>query len=58
MAFASTVTVDEIESLEMASFPGEITVVSSGKCEEFDQAMAYLGAQEDRKSTRLNSSHA
>ena len=46
MAFASTVTVDEIESLEMATFPGEITVVSSGKCEEFEQAMAYLGAQE------------
>lgn len=46
MAFASTVTVDEIESLEMATFPGEITVVSSGKCEEFEQAMAYLGVQE------------
>jgi ribonuclease D len=46
MAFANTVTVDEIESLEMATFPGEITVVSSGKCDEFEQAMAYLGAQE------------
>ena len=46
MAFASTVTVDEIESLEMASFPGEITVVSSDRSEEFDQAMAYLGAQQ------------
>ncbi len=46
MAFASTVTVDEIESLEMASFPGEITVVSSDKSEEFDQAMVYLGAQQ------------
>ena len=46
MAFASTVTVDEIESLEMATFPGEITVVSSGKCEEFEQAMAELNAKE------------
>ena len=46
MAFASTVTVDEIESLEMASFPGEITVVSSDKSEEFDQAMKYLGQQQ------------
>lgn len=46
MAFASTVTVGEIEQLEMASFPGEITVVSSDKSEEFDQAMAYLGEQQ------------
>ena len=46
MAFASTVTVGEIEQLEMASFPGEITVVSSDTSEEFDQAMAYLGAQQ------------
>ena len=46
MAFASTVTVDEIESLEVASFPGEITVVASAHCEEFDQAIAYLSRQE------------
>lgn len=46
MAFASTVTVDEIEQLEMATFPGEITVVSSDRSEEFDQAMAYLGEQQ------------
>ena len=46
MAFASTVTVDEIEQLEMASFPGEITVVSSDKSDEFEQAMAYLGEQQ------------
>ena len=46
MAFASTVTVEEIESLEVASFPGEITVVASAHCEEFDQAIAYLSRQE------------
>lgn len=46
MAFASTVTVDEIEQLEMAAFPGEITVVSSDKSDEFEQAMAYLGEQQ------------
>ena len=46
MAFASTVPVDEIEQLEMASFPGEITVVSSDKSDEFEQAMAYLGEQQ------------
>lgn len=46
MAFASTVTVDEIEALEVASFPGEITVVTSAHCEEFDQAIAYLSMQE------------
>lgn len=46
MAFASTVTVDEIESLEVASFPGEITVVASAHSEEFDQAIAYLSRQE------------
>lgn len=46
MAFASTVTVDEIESLEVASFPGEITVVASAHCEEFEQAIAYLSGQE------------
>ena len=46
MAFASTVAVDEIEQLEMAAFPGEITVVSSDKSDEFEQAMAYLGEQQ------------
>ena len=46
MAFASTVTVDEIEQLEMAAFPGEITVVSSDKSDAFEQAMAYLGEQQ------------
>ena len=46
MAFASSVTVDEIEALEIATFPGEITVVQNDHCKEFDQAMAYLSAQE------------
>ena len=46
MAFASSVTVDEIEALEIATFPGEITVVQNDHCEEFDQAMEYLSAQE------------
>lgn len=46
MAFASSVTVEEIESLEVATFPGEITVVSNSQCEEFMQAMEYLNSQE------------
>ena len=46
MAFASTVTVDEIEALEVASFPGEITVVPNAHCEEFDKAIEYLSSQE------------
>ena len=46
MAFASTVTVDEIEALEVASFPGEITVVPNANCEEFDKAIEYLSSQE------------
>ena len=45
MAFASSITVDEIEALEIATFPGEITVVPSAHCPEFFQAMEYLGAQ-------------
>ena len=39
MAFASSVTVDEIESLEIATFPGEITVVPTAHCEEFERAI-------------------
>ena len=46
MAFASSITVGEIEALEIATFPGEITVVSSAHCPEFLQAMEYLGAQD------------
>ena len=46
MAFASRITVGEIEALEIATFPGEITVVSSAHCPEFFQAMEYLGAQD------------
>ncbi len=46
MAFASTVTVDEIEALEIATFPGEITVVPSAHCEEFEEAIKYLASQE------------
>ena len=46
MAFASSVTVEEIEALEIASFPGVITVVQSGGSQEFDQAMEYLNAQQ------------
>ena len=46
MAFASSITVGEIEALEIATFPGEITVVSSAHCPEFFQAMEYLGAQD------------
>ena len=46
MAFASSVTVDEIESLEIATFPGEITVVPTAHCEEFERAIEYLAAQE------------
>ena len=46
MAFASSVTVDEIEALEIATFPGDITVVPTSQCKEFDQAMEYLGAQQ------------
>lgn len=45
MAFASSVTVEEIEALEIASFPGVITVVQSSGSQEFDQAMEYLNAQ-------------
>lgn len=46
MAFASSITVDEIEALEIATFPGEITVVPTAHSPEFFQAMEYLGAQE------------
>lgn len=46
MAFASSVTVEEIEALEIASFPGVITVVQSSGSQEFDQAMEYLNAQQ------------
>lgn len=46
MAFASSVTVDEIEALEVATFPGEITVVPDAQCKEFDMAIEYLGAQQ------------
>ncbi len=46
MAFASSITVEEIEALEIATFPGEITVVPSAHCPEFVQAMEYLGAQD------------
>ena len=46
MSFASTVTVDEIEALEIAAFPGEITVVPSAQSEEFAKAIEYLGRQE------------
>ena len=46
MSFASTVTVDEIEALEVATFPGEITVVANAHCEEFDEAITYLASQE------------
>lgn len=46
MAFASSVTVDEIEALEIATFPGEITVVPSADCEEFGEAIKYLASQE------------
>lgn len=46
MTFASSVTVDEIEALEIASFPGVITVVQSDRCPEFEQAIEYLNAQE------------
>lgn len=46
MAFASSVTVEEIEALEIASFPGVITVVQSSGSQEFDQAMKYLNAQQ------------
>lgn len=46
MAFASRVTVDEIDGLEIATFPGEITVVPTCNCPEFDQAMEYLGTQQ------------
>lgn len=45
MAFASSITVEEIEALDIATFPGEITVVPSAHCPEFFQAMEYLGAQ-------------
>lgn len=45
MAFASSVTVEEIESLEIASFPGEITVVPNSHCEEFEAAIEYLASQ-------------
>ena len=46
MAFASSVTVDEIEALEIATFPGDITVVPTAHCEEFYKAVEYLAAQE------------
>lgn len=46
MAFASSVTVDEIEALEIATFPGEITVVPTSQCDEFDRAIQYLAAQQ------------
>ena len=46
MAFASSVTVDEIEALEIATFPGEITVVPNSQCDEFDRAIQYLAAQQ------------
>jgi len=46
MTFASSVTVDEIEALEIATFPGEITVVPTSQCEEFDRAIQYLAAQQ------------
>lgn len=46
MTFASSVTVDEIEALEMATFPGEITVVPTAQCDEFDKAIEYLASQE------------
>ena len=46
MSFASTVTVDEIEALDVATFPGEITVVANAHCEEFDEAITYLASQE------------
>ncbi len=46
MAFASSVTVDEIEALEIAAFPGEITVVPSADCEEFGEAIEYLASQQ------------
>lgn len=45
MAFASSITVEEIESLEIASFPGEITVVPDSHCEEFEHAIEYLSSQ-------------
>ncbi len=46
MAFASSITADEIEALEIATFPGEITVVPSASSPEFFQAMEYLAAQD------------
>lgn len=46
MAFASSVTVDEIEALEIAIFPGEITVVPDSRCKEFDEAIEYLSGQQ------------
>ena len=46
MAFAIRETVEEIEALEIASFPGVITVVQSSGSQEFDQAMEYLNAQQ------------
>lgn len=46
MPFASSVTVDEIEAMEIAAFPGEITVVPNSRCEEFERAVEYLSSQE------------
>lgn len=46
MPFASSITVDEIEALEIATFPGEITVVQNDRCPEFSQAIDYLTSQE------------
>lgn len=42
--FASSITPEEIECLEMAVFPGKIQVIDRPG-EEFDKAAAYLGCQ-------------
>lgn len=44
MTFAPTITGEQIEKLELAGFPGPISVISE-KGEAFDRAMAYLNAQ-------------
>lgn len=46
MVFASKVTAQEIESLEIAGFDGEISVVTHSSGEEFDEAVKYLSNQD------------
>ena len=42
--YKETITPEEIEPLELAAFPGPITVVT-GPGPELDRAIAHLGSQ-------------